>query len=392
MNDKDKQSAEEGRPFPAPFPDVDLVVARPLGERLPTNYFSGKTLTHYGDTCYRSGFNAALEQDRQEQNADTWRTRYLKLHADYREAMERIDRQSRGEPVGYVETNYDCPFCSRPGSCCVDLKKCPHFDGVIILDGKQPAEPAKGPRSILALIDKIERSAPMDVAGRAKYLHDLRALLTSYGNAASAEPIELQGVAETLAEGDGLWRSCTGCHELNEGHDTGPYSKTLKCHLGGGCSECGGIGAIWDTTDYQAMVDEMAQSMNSTVAAQPATSAAAIHYPDCWDTAAYPTVESALVEVYEHYRCTQCPPAASAEHTYAEQEGKRNAAADGYFNARARLMDTSHNRRIFEAGFDRGYESAPVAAQSSLDSPYASDALRRAVKQQAADLVIKSDK
>lgn len=33
--------------------------------------------------------------------------------------------------------------------------------------------------------------------------------------------------------------------------------------------------------------------------------AAAIHYPECWDTAAYPTVESALAEVFAHYHCTE---------------------------------------------------------------------------------------
>ena len=33
---------------------------------------------------------------------------------------------------------------------------------------------------------------------------------------------------------------------------------------------------------------------------------AAIHWPDCWDVAAYPTPESALAEVYEHFRCTMC--------------------------------------------------------------------------------------
>ena len=64
------------------------------------------------------------------------------------------------------------------------------------------------------------------------------------------EPIELSGVAEQLAEGGGAWRSCSGCHELNEGHPTGAWSNVLKCHLGLGCSECGGIGAVWDNTDY----------------------------------------------------------------------------------------------------------------------------------------------
>lgn len=71
-------------------------------------------------------------------------------------------------------------------------------------------------------------------------------------------PIELRGITETLRDGDGAWRPCSGCHELNEGHDTGPFSKVLGCALGGGCSECGGIGAVWDTTDYAAMGDFMA--------------------------------------------------------------------------------------------------------------------------------------
>ncbi len=61
---------------------------------------------------------------------------------------------------------------------------------------------------------------------------------------------ELDGVERELREGSGVWRSCTGCHELNEGVPTGPYSSIMKCHLGGGCFECGGIGAIWDNMDY----------------------------------------------------------------------------------------------------------------------------------------------
>ncbi len=71
-------------------------------------------------------------------------------------------------------------------------------------------------------------------------------------------PIELRGISEAVGNGDGFWRSCSGCHESNEGMATGPFSKTFKCHLGVGCSECGGIGAIWDTTDYDAMADFMA--------------------------------------------------------------------------------------------------------------------------------------
>lgn len=62
-------------------------------------------------------------------------------------------------------------------------------------------------------------------------------------------------ISRQVGEGHGVWRSCSGCHELNEGHDTGPYSHTFRCALGHGCSECGGIGAVWDTTDYQALAD-----------------------------------------------------------------------------------------------------------------------------------------
>jgi hypothetical protein len=66
-------------------------------------------------------------------------------------------------------------------------------------------------------------------------------------------------VKERLEEGDGNWVTCTGCHESEDGYDNGyyPHSNTFGCKLGGGCSECGGIGAIWDTTDYGAMADEM---------------------------------------------------------------------------------------------------------------------------------------
>lgn len=74
------------------------------------------------------------------------------------------------------------------------------------------------------------------------------------------EPIELSGVAEQLAEGAGAWRSCSGCHELNEGHPTGAWSSVLKSHLGLGCRECGGIGAVWDNTDYSKLGEFMSRT------------------------------------------------------------------------------------------------------------------------------------
>lgn len=57
-------------------------------------------------------------------------------------------------------------------------------------------------------------------------------------------------IDRVMAEGDGFWRSCSGCYETNEGYPTGPTDPAFKVPLGGGCSECGGIGAVWDATDY----------------------------------------------------------------------------------------------------------------------------------------------
>lgn len=95
----------------------------------------------------------------------------------------------------------------------------------------------------------------------------------------AAAPIELSGVKETLETGDGFWRSCSGCHETCDGHPVGeyPYSAILKCDLGAGCSECGGIGAVWDNTDYAAMGDafERAGLLNDTPAPSPADERAA---------------------------------------------------------------------------------------------------------------------
>ena len=57
---------------------------------------------------------------------------------------------------------------------------------------------------------------------------------------------------------DGFWNSCSGCHETNEGAETGfyPYSPDFQCYLGAGCRECGGIGAVWDNADYSDIGDE----------------------------------------------------------------------------------------------------------------------------------------
>lgn len=78
-------------------------------------------------------------------------------------------------------------------------------------------------------------------------LHNRQVVATLH---AKLEEVALS-VREEIFE-EGHWRSCSGCHESDDGHPTGPYSKTLRCHLGSGCHECGGIGATWETFDPNA--------------------------------------------------------------------------------------------------------------------------------------------
>lgn len=84
---------------------------------------------------------------------------------------------------------------------------------------------------------------------------------------------EIERVAEVVSEGDGFWRSCSGCYETNEGYPTAPTDPVFKCARGNGCSECGGLGAIWDTTDYGAMANDMIADELRREAAKPCETA-----------------------------------------------------------------------------------------------------------------------
>jgi len=66
-------------------------------------------------------------------------------------------------------------------------------------------------------------------------------------------------IKEVMAECPGHWHSCTGCYEGEDGQNVHrfPYSQVFQCIVGSGCSECGGIGAVWDNTDYAGMAKEM---------------------------------------------------------------------------------------------------------------------------------------
>jgi hypothetical protein len=134
-------------------------------------------------------------------------------------------------------------------------------------------------RAWQAALASVQPSPAGQEDAHVQVLRSLREILNESGrsgparNAALAarqpvghEPVELACVAETLSKGGGLWMTCSGCHESNEGAPSGPYSKIMRCYLGNGCDECGGIGAIWDTTDYQNMSDEMSQPLAATPA------------------------------------------------------------------------------------------------------------------------------
>ncbi|MCA0850074.1 hypothetical protein [Salipiger thiooxidans] len=93
--------------------------------------------------------------------------------------------------------------------------------------------------------------------------------ITNALRAVTAERDRLREAREPILQNvepdDGCWVSCSGCHETNEGYETGhyAYSPVFKCYVGCGCRECGGLGVIWDSTDYSAMGDYLAEEMDA---------------------------------------------------------------------------------------------------------------------------------
>lgn len=57
--------------------------------------------------------------------------------------------------------------------------------------------------------------------------------------------------------------------------------------------------------------------------------AAAIHWPDCWDTAAYPTLESALAATYATFRCQNTDTHPAPDEGDPEDPSALAALADG---------------------------------------------------------------
>lgn len=84
-----------------------------------------------------------------------------------------------------------------------------------------------------------------------------------------ADPDFAKSIAEVCKE-EGLngaacgWRSCTGCHEITEGVPQGVYSPTFKTHVGIGCSECGGLGVVWEYWTASSL-EEMARGLDTAI-------------------------------------------------------------------------------------------------------------------------------
>ena len=70
-------------------------------------------------------------------------------------------------------------------------------------------------------------------------------------------------------------------------------------------------------------VDRLAALTEQPAAPQQAL-ADAIHYPDCWDTAAYPTLASALSEIAADFRCTNQDTCAAPQAWQSLTEGERD--------------------------------------------------------------------
>ncbi|MEJ8403837.1 hypothetical protein WKI27_00570 [Brevundimonas vesicularis] len=87
------------------------------------------------------------------------------------------------------------------------------------------------------------------------------------------EQYHARQIAEVMDEGDGFWKPCSGCQEGIDGYVSQtdyPFNRVFRCQPGGGCSECGGLGVLWDDTDYEAMTKAMLADMEAEGDATPA--------------------------------------------------------------------------------------------------------------------------
>lgn len=100
-----------------------------------------------------------------------------------------------------------------------------------------------------ATFEQVEAMPDFEVNGDTWDICFARNILTSQTQKEPETVVELENVPIQIEGGYGLWNTCSGCHETEDGHSVGSYqySSIFNCLLGSGCHECGGIGVIWET-------------------------------------------------------------------------------------------------------------------------------------------------
>lgn len=89
----------------------------------------------------------------------------------------------------------------------------------------------------------------------------------------SAEPDFAASIKHTCSEeaSNGAacgWMPCTGCYDTEDGHPTAHYrhSRIFGCDVGSGCSECGGLGVVfqyWSPEDLEDMQRDCVSEMKT---------------------------------------------------------------------------------------------------------------------------------
>lgn len=168
-----------------------------------------------------------------------WEGRALKAE----KALSALEQAEAGEPVVKALEWYDPGLGIEYADTAIGTYKVNQDgwwwrdDGSIEGKGGKPAAQADFDRRIRSALTRP--TAPQGEAGSQAPVSGELDFATSIARVAKEE-------AEAGAAAG--WRSCTGCHETNEGAETGwyPYSKTFGCFVGAGCTECGGIGVVWE--------------------------------------------------------------------------------------------------------------------------------------------------
>lgn len=107
--------------------------------------------------------------------------------------------------------------------------------------------------------------------------------------------------------------------------------------------------------------------------AQYADLKATLHYPDCWDTAAYSTVYEALAAVLHSFKCSndECAKQAAPSDLHAKIMGLQPMELPQYSNL--------HTQRAYQDGFYDGKSDAAVLVDAELVANAAPDNSLRAI-------------